>query len=209
MHILLTDLLSCPRCGPEFGLIVLADEIIERAVVEGRLGCANCREEFPIRQGVADLATDAVGSAPPGAAPDPAEAAYRVAALSGLGQGPGRILVEGAPAAVVAKVAELLPNALVIGASPASASPGVDPLDGWLVHDSERLPLQSSSLQAVSIGSGAGSLPLEEAVRVLSPGGRIILDPATPEEVENLKKGRLELLLHEGPLAVASLSGPR
>ena len=54
MYILLTDALTCPRCGPEFGLLVLADRMEERRVIEGRLGCANCRSAFPIRDAAAD-----------------------------------------------------------------------------------------------------------------------------------------------------------
>ena len=46
MHILLTDVVTCPRCGPEFGLILLADRFEERRVMQGRLGCPNCREEY-------------------------------------------------------------------------------------------------------------------------------------------------------------------
>ena len=43
MHILLTDTLTCPRCGPDFGLILLAERIEGRRVMDGHLGCANCR----------------------------------------------------------------------------------------------------------------------------------------------------------------------
>ena len=33
MQLLLTDRLSCPRCGPGFGLILLADRLADRARV--------------------------------------------------------------------------------------------------------------------------------------------------------------------------------
>ena len=55
MYILLTDALTCPRCGPDFGLLVLADRMAERRVIEGALGCANCRSSYPIRNAAADL----------------------------------------------------------------------------------------------------------------------------------------------------------
>jgi uncharacterized protein YbaR (Trm112 family) len=55
MHILLTDILTCPRCGPAFGLILLADRAEERRVMEGVLGCSNCREKYPIRDGIVDF----------------------------------------------------------------------------------------------------------------------------------------------------------
>ena len=38
MHILLTDLLFCPRCGPQHGLILLANRLEERRVLDGWLG---------------------------------------------------------------------------------------------------------------------------------------------------------------------------
>ncbi|CAN5892792.1 hypothetical protein BH23GEM9_BH23GEM9_02320 [soil metagenome] len=53
MNILLTDILTCPRCGPAFGLILLTDRTAERRVLDGVLGCANCREKYPVRGGAA------------------------------------------------------------------------------------------------------------------------------------------------------------
>src|SRR5688500_18729002 len=86
MHILLTDLLTCPRCGPEFGLIVLSEGLEDRRVVEGRLGCANCRSSYPIRRGVADLRH--ARCAPMQASANPrradSERVMRIAALLGI-----------------------------------------------------------------------------------------------------------------------------
>ncbi|HWK89996.1 MAG TPA: Trm112 family protein, partial [Longimicrobium sp.] len=65
MHILLTDLLTCPRCGPEHGLVLLADRIEERRVVRGRLGCPNCRETYPVAGTVADLRVAGAGNDAP------------------------------------------------------------------------------------------------------------------------------------------------
>ena len=44
MHILLTDALTCPRCGPDFGLIVLAEGVEDR-----RVPCENNRAERELR----------------------------------------------------------------------------------------------------------------------------------------------------------------
>jgi uncharacterized protein YbaR (Trm112 family) len=55
MHILLTDILTCPVCGPEHGLILRSDRIADRRVQEGALGCPNCSRQFPIDLGIADL----------------------------------------------------------------------------------------------------------------------------------------------------------
>lgn len=52
MHLTLTDKLTCPRCGPDSGLILLADRIRDRRVLEGSLDCADCMERYPIRGGL-------------------------------------------------------------------------------------------------------------------------------------------------------------
>lgn len=77
MHILLTDILTCPRCGPEFGLILIADRMAERRVIEGALGCSNCRNRYPVHRGtVRFTAEDAEAGGVPLAsrAADPAAA---------------------------------------------------------------------------------------------------------------------------------------
>src|SRR5690242_16884227 len=96
MHILLTDLLTCPRCGPEFGLIVLADEMVDRRVVEGSLGCANCRNRYPVHGGVADLRLAPNEEGGPALEEGGEERAYRLAALSGVADRAGAVLVSGA-----------------------------------------------------------------------------------------------------------------
>lgn len=55
MHLFLTDRLACPRCGPGFGLILFADVVRDQRVLEGELGCSNCREQYPVREGFGDF----------------------------------------------------------------------------------------------------------------------------------------------------------
>ena len=55
MHIVLTDVLTCPRCGPSFPLILLANRVENRRVLDGVLGCANCREKYPVQDGLGKL----------------------------------------------------------------------------------------------------------------------------------------------------------
>lgn len=64
MDVALSDLLTCPRCGPMYGLVLLPYEVSDRRVRSGVLGCANCRERYPVEGGVADLrvAVDEVGA---------------------------------------------------------------------------------------------------------------------------------------------------
>src|SRR4051794_6449637 len=117
MHILLTDLLTCPRCGPEFGLVLLAERVEERRVREGRLGCPNCREQYPVRAGVADLrlpgAPDADAAAVSSSAAD-ADEAVRLAALLGLAEASGTVLLAGDAAAQAGAMAALLGQVEVV-----------------------------------------------------------------------------------------------
>jgi uncharacterized protein YbaR (Trm112 family)/SAM-dependent methyltransferase len=75
VHLLLTDRVTCPRCGPRFGLILLAERVVDRRVLEGHLGCPNCREHYPVRKGYGDLRPPAdrgnLGDEPPEASGPP------------------------------------------------------------------------------------------------------------------------------------------
>ena len=209
MHILLTDVLTCPRCGPEHGLIVLADRVEDRRVLEGRLGCANCREEYLIGTGVADLRF------PPGsgrtgapAAESQEEAALRLAALLGARGRPGTLLLLGPAPDVVDAVAELLPEAtLVAELPPTGAGEAASRRASW-VRIGERLAFRDRSLRGVAMTGGFAPELLEEAVRVLSPGAHLVLDPAPAGAAETLRRKGLGILLEEQGVVVASVSSP-
>lgn len=204
MHLLLTDLLTCPRCGPEHGLLVLADTLQGRRVDAGRLGCANCREEFPIRGGLADLrAGAALPATVPPAAPPPEERAYRVAALLAVGHGPGNVLLLGASDALAAEVDRLLPNAqVIVGGSDESLEGGT----GRRVLLGARLPFRSGSLRGVAVVDAWSEEVLAEAARVLARGSHLVADPAPPEAGPALRAVGLEPLLEQEGVAVASTS---
>ncbi|HUH12169.1 MAG TPA: hypothetical protein VMK65_03630 [Longimicrobiales bacterium] len=215
MHILLTDVLTCPRCGPEFGLILLADAMAARRVRSGSLGCANCRERYPIVAGVADLRPPAAPSdsaagpdqpasgaaAPPRSTCD-AEAALRLAALLDLTDGGGVVLLVGPAGRLAARVAaHLAPGEVVVAAG------DVAEMDGGGVSrvalPDARLPFASRSLRgAVLAGPAAGRL-LEEAARVVAPMRRLVLEEAPASARERLARAGLEILAEEEGTLVA------
>lgn len=117
MHITLTDVLSCPRCGPEHGLVLMADRVEERRVWEGVLGCPNCRERYAVHGGLADLRV--VGQEPDwveggseglGGGMGGADGAVRLAALMGVDEGLGVALIVGDAVEHAAVVASLVPE---------------------------------------------------------------------------------------------------
>ena len=202
MHLILTDILACPRCGPEFGLILLADRMEDRQVVEGGLGCANCRTTYRIRDGVAELRLSPMAEPGPLAGSD-AERAYRVAALSGIADREGTVLVVGAAPAMVGEIGRLLPNARVLGIAP-GAPAGAGGVE-WVTAEG-RFPFRDRTLSAVAV-LGAGVLPAAaELGRVLLPGGRLVLDGTGVEAAAFLPAPGWSLLLEQEGVAVASRS---
>jgi uncharacterized protein YbaR (Trm112 family) len=203
VHILLTDVLTCPRCGPAFGLILLADRIVERRVLEGALGCSNCREKYPVRDGV-PIFGDA------GAAPDPppaadADAALRAAALLGVTQGPAWVLLAGTAAVLADGIAGLVEGIDVIAAVRAAAADAAaaDATRVNTIQVGDRLPLLSDRMAGVLLGGTAADILLEEGARVLAPLGRLVLEGAPPETAARLEAVGLRVIAREGNTIVA------
>lgn len=178
MHISLTDVVTCPRCGSEHGLILRADRIEERRVLEGALGCPNCRGQYPIRGGYVELrlspaqaergATEAVG----------VEAAMRLAALLGVTTGHGFVLVVGPGAAAASGIAALVEGLEVVAVGSAVAEweeeRGVDRVG----VETGRLPFRSRSMRGVALTGPEAGAWLAEAARVVGARGRVVVDGA-------------------------------
>lgn len=207
MHILLTDLLACPRCGPDFGLLVQADRLEDRRVVAGRLACPNCRETYPVRDALADLRVsppDADARETDGAAPADEEAAVRLAALMGLSGANGMVVVVGPGARHAAAVSALVPDVEVVAVDTAprgGAAPGVSRLAA------EGLPVRSGLLRAAALTGGADDAALREALRVLAPGARLVVDPAPAGTAEALAGLGAEVVLDQQGVVVARAPG--
>lgn len=199
MHILLTDILTCPRCGPEFGLILLSDRVEDRRVLSGVLGCSNCREKYTIRDGVVDF----------GAAPTPYPSALadaspieRITALLGVTQGPAFVMLAGPAAADAAAVAALLADVEVVTlGAPAGAkdSAGVN----RLLASGPRLPLASMKVSGVALTGAAADALLEEGARAVSVLGRLVLEPAPADAAERLRKAGLRIAAQQDATLVA------
>jgi uncharacterized protein YbaR (Trm112 family) len=205
MHILLTDILRCPRCGPEFGLVLLADAVEDRRVSGGRLGCANCREAYPIRGGEVDLRIPGREPLPDAeAAGDGREAAVRLAALLGLTEAWGSVLLVGAGAELADALAALVPGVEVVQAAGRPGEGGAEGLSR--VVAGAPLPLAPRSLRGVSLGAGAAGL-LAEGARVLAAGGRIVVEGAPAGTPDLLVGEGLKVLLDQEGWVVAERPG--
>jgi uncharacterized protein YbaR (Trm112 family) len=201
VHLLVTDRLACPRCGPGFGLILLSDRVRDRRVLEGAFGCANCRERYPVQEGFADLrphpggaAGGAVGGEDPGAPPllpDDAEGALRLAAMLGVTEGPATLLLAGAPARHAERLAAMLDGVEVVALHPGlrdlPETPGVSRGMAGLP-----LPFFDATFRGVAADEGWAESGLEELRRVTAPGARMVLGLPDPEEAGGARRAAVE-----------------
>lgn len=207
MNVLLTDRLTCPRCGPAFGLILLADRVEERRVLEGLLGCPNCREKYPVRGGFGDLRAPPRTpleheDAPALDEPDP-EGTVRLAALLGVARGPGHVLLVGAPAGHAEALAEMLEEVEVVAVHAGLHGRG-EVAAVSRIAARPGLPFYDRMIRGAALDGAAAGAMLDEAVRVVGPGGRVVVREPSPEVRERLAGAGLSPVLDEdGTVVVA------
>lgn len=201
MHASLTDAITCPRCGPEYGLILLADKTHERRIIDGSLGCANCRERFPVCDGFADLRFGTIESGNTPSQPSQEET-MRLAALLGVTEGPALVLIAGAGAANARAYADLISGVEVVVAWALSANdpeqPGVSRF-----ATAGNLPFRSGSMRAVALTDGETVGLIEEAARVAALRARIVVYDAGEGVTEQLKRARLRMIAQDERTTVA------
>jgi uncharacterized protein YbaR (Trm112 family) len=206
VQLLLTDRLTCPRCGPEFGLILLANQLVERRVLDGVLGCPNCRDSFAIVSGFADLrppprvALDAGTSRPVDA---DADEAARLAALLGVVGGPGTVALVGWPSRHAASLADRVEGVEFVAVDSDARDwperPGVSRMVAG-----PGLPFFPQSLRGVVLDGRLGGESIREAARVVAPRSRVVLVDAVAGSQEHLEAGGLTVLAEEGETVVAA-----
>ncbi|MDH3205214.1 MAG: Trm112 family protein [Gemmatimonadota bacterium] len=207
MHLLLTDRLTCPRCGPPFGLVLLASRLGDRVVDEGRLGCPNCRDSFPIEGGFADLRAPPRGDIPPGLVGAPpvqaTEDSDRLVALLGVVSGPGTVALVGEPARYASAVTATSDDIHVVGVDADlrawPEAPGVSRLVA-----APGLPFFGSTLRAVAVDGRLGAAWVTEAARCVVPRGRVVVTRATEEAEDVLRTAGLSVLAAEAETVVAA-----
>ncbi|MFH1764711.1 MAG: hypothetical protein ABIF09_11010 [Gemmatimonadota bacterium] len=209
----MTDRIICPRCGPDFRLILLAHLVRDRRVLEGDLGCSNCRETYPVRGGFGDLRI-------PPRVPIPAPSAdregmsvdseeiLRVAALLGVTEGPGTLLIRGPAARFSKGLAELIGGVEVVGLEfdliGAQESEGVS----RMVSDA-RIPFISNSFRGILLSGEVGEREVEEAARVVVPAGRVVVMDVTLDAGYPMEALGLKVMLQEEGVLVAQAERTR
>ncbi len=214
MHLLLTDRLSCPRCGPTFGLILRADRLESRHVLDGVLGCPNCRDSFPVSDGFADLRAPPRGELGPGLAGPPAGergdtagssvvGVGRLVALLGIVGGPGTVALVGEPARLAEDVAAALPEVLVVAVDPDMRLWPETPEVSRLASG-PGLPFFASTLRGVIVDGRLGPDWLSEAARVVHAKARVVVLHAPEDASDTLGACGFTVLAREAETVVAA-----
>ena len=219
MNVTLTDHLVCPRCGPPFGLILLAHDVRDRRVQRGEFGCANCRDRFPVEDGFGDLrppprgepgdagGADGGGGAPAGAdGGDAAARALRLAAALGVAEGPGIIVVPDSNRDEAAAIARLVRGIEVVVVGWGGRGLAADGVSAFATGP--RLPLRDGVVRGVVAEGGSGAGWWGECLRVLMPGGRVVVTEPTAAARDWVQGARLNTVLDESGLLVAAFPLP-
>ncbi|HUX32669.1 MAG TPA: hypothetical protein VMV51_02255 [Gemmatimonadaceae bacterium] len=212
MFIELVDSLRCPRPHEDAWLVLGADRMDGRNVMDGVLGCPVCDARFPIANGIADLRTGAAAPVPDASSPvaPDAEQAMRLAAFLNLGDARGFAVLAGSWTAQAAGVQAITDMHLLL----VNPAPGVAIGNGTSgILADERLPLAPGSAYGVALDRSASAALLVHAVQGVRPGGRMVapadlpLPPGATELARDAVLWVAERAAAPGPLVSLSRGG--
>ena len=175
MYIETIDLLRCVNPHDDTWLVASFREIANRFVIDGTLGCPNCSAEYEIRNGVADFT---LGESIHFREEERAAASHqceqlatRVGAFLDATQ-PGATIVLGGLWAYAAEELAEMADVRVIGLNAPSEVTEFEKVG--LVRVGERIPLAANSVQGIALDAWFPEATVEEALRVVKPGGRMV-----------------------------------
>ena len=164
-------------------LVARADELVDRHIVRGELGCPVCGTRYPVRAGVVDFAADA--SAPRDYVA-PEGMAVRAAALLGLTEPGGMVVLAGEWSAATNEILAMAENVQLLALDYARELRSGGALSLALIGDV--LPLAAASARGIALDSAHATPALVAgAARALLPGGRLIA-PSTARVPDSLQE---------------------
>jgi hypothetical protein len=126
------------------------------------------------------------------------EAAIRVAALLGLNDARGFVLVAGPAAALAPWIAGTTENVEIIADEMYSPAGTANRL-----RMGSRLPFHDRRLSGIWLSGESADAWLEEAARVLHPTGRLVLEPAPADSTARLAAAGLKVAAEQGSTVLA------
>jgi len=172
----LVELLRCIRAHDESWLVASIDELHERDIVRGRLGCPVCQAEYPVVEAVVDFSGAGVSPALPSCADSADDIALRAGAFLGLGETTGTVVLGGSWAMGAPQL--LRATEARVFAANAAAVEDEGAVGRVLVENA--MPFAASSCAGVALDGSFNQRILESAVRVLRPGGRMVGPASLP-----------------------------
>jgi len=171
MFIELVDVLRCLNAHEETWLVLAAERMKGRHVVDGVLGCPICRAEYPISAGVAHFGRSAPAETP--SAPPDENETVRLAALLDLTDARGCALLVGETGIHAPRLRDFSDVQLLLVDPP----PGIemrDGISGLTTPAGPALPLAAGSARGVAVDDEIQPERLQSALEVLTAGGRIV-----------------------------------
>src|SRR6266480_256221 len=196
-------MLRCPEPHGEAFLVMSTGEMLGRMVRSGILGCPICRREFPVVKGIVDFSgkgkgeTGNVGDTQPtfpvSRFPFPAVDPETLQALLDLSGPGGYVVLVGSAARHAVGLAALMGGIHFIGIN-APADVEELPVLSLLACETV-IPLRRAMARAVVVGPERASPPgLNEALRVLLPGRRLVIE----DELASAPAGLKQLAVGQG-----------
>jgi len=186
----LVDSLRCINTHEDTWLVAAVTRMDGRHIADGTLGCPLCRRTYAIRDGVAWF-TDADASTTASSLTSTNTAApeirtMRAAALLGLTEPGGIVLLGGSWSDCATPLAELGPAHVVVLNR---AAPNDAPQEVSSIVVGQRLPFAPGSIRAVALDSELADA-IESAAAVLRSRGRLVAPAgvASPPDVTELAR---------------------
>ena len=173
MFVDLIQVLRCPLPHADGRLVAIATRTVDRHLIDGTLGCAECGAEYEVRDGAAWFHSRGATAAPAELAIDANDAGevLRLAALLGVDDRGGRFLLDGGWSAMVPALRDVgTLEALVLEAR----APGASSLRDC----GDELPIAAGSLRGVVLARTSAGLAAS-AARALMPDGRLVAPAGT------------------------------
>jgi uncharacterized protein YbaR (Trm112 family) len=201
VHVALTDAVVCPKCGPQWGLILLADKTEQRRIQEGMFACANCRSRFPVTNGFCDLRLNRETAAleVPAAS---ADAALRIAAALGVTQGPALLMIVGDEAINAVTIAGMIEAVEVVAVSDAMAQQA-EQAGVSRFATGGGLPFRSGSMRGIALTGTSDTDLIKDAARIVAPRGRVALMGGDDSGVELITQTGLRIVARDETAIVA------
>ncbi|MBA2686383.1 MAG: Trm112 family protein [Gemmatimonadaceae bacterium] len=180
------------RAHEDSWLVARVDELVDRHVVSGELGCPVCGTRYPVREGVADFS---LGATPPSGieAGESHEArerlAVRAAALLGLTEPGGIVVLAGEWSAAAHEILTMTENVQLLALDSALGLRSGGALSLALI--AELLPLAHGSVRGIALDARHATPSLTAgAARALIPGGRLLapVSALLPESLQELAR---------------------